>query len=128
MHGRAEDVARFEYDGPEVTADSYRDVLAVYIQFRMRLNRDLHLDRGVHGLVAVFECREDFVAHGLDDRAAALFGRAAHDVHADRDLVARGQVAQHLEEPGAADDVGKKYDEFLVFSHARFEGHLRLGH
>ncbi|MBF8292594.1 MAG: hypothetical protein HW392_1421 [Steroidobacteraceae bacterium] len=126
MYGRAEDIARLEHDRPEVTTDSYRDVLAVHIQFRMRLNRDLHLDRGVHRLVAVLECREDFVAHRLDDRTTALFGRATHDVHADRDLVARSQVTQHLEEPGTADHVGKKYDEFLVLAHARFEGHLRL--
>ncbi len=49
--------------------------------------------------------------------AAVLLGRAAHDLDADRDLVARREVAEDLEQPRAADDVGEENREFLVLAH-----------
>ena len=53
----------------------------------------------------------------LTTDAAVLLGRAAHDLDADRDLVARGDVAQDFEQARAADDVGEKNREFLVLAH-----------
>ena len=55
----------------------------------------------------------------LTTDAAVLLGRAAHDLDADRDLVARRDVAEDLEQPRAADDVGEKNREFLVLAHVR---------
>ena len=117
MHGDAEDVARLEHDRPEMAADADRDLLALHLEVRVARDRRLHLDRRVDRRVAVAERRHDLVAHRLDDGAAVLLGRPAHDVDADRDLVARSDVAQDLEQAGAADDVGEEDREFLVLPH-----------
>src|SRR5687768_2030828 len=100
-----------------MTADADRDLLALDLEVRVAGDRRLHLDRGVDRGVAARERRHDLVAHGLDYRSAVLLGRAAHDLDADGDLVARGDVAQDLEQTGAADDVGEEDREFLVLAH-----------
>ncbi len=88
------------------------------LEIRMTGDRRLHFDRGVDRGVAVGESGHDLVAHGLDDRAAVLLGRAAHDLDADRDLVPRRDVAQEFEQARAADDIGKENREFLFLAHA----------
>jgi len=102
---------------PEVAADADRDVLALDLQVRVAGDGRLHLDGGVHGRIAVAEGRHDLVAHGLDDRTAVLLRSAAHDLDAGLHLVTRRDVAQHLEQPGTADHVGKKDCELLLSSH-----------
>ena len=79
----------------------------------------LHLRRGIQGVIGAGEGRHDLIAHGLDDRAVVLLGGAAHDVDADRNHVARPQVAHRVVEPGRADDVGKQNGELDIFAHAR---------
>ena len=78
----------------------------------------LHLRGGVERVVGGREGRHDLIAHGLDDGALALLGGAAHDIDADRDHVARAQVAHDVVQPGRADDVGKQDGEFDIFAHA----------
>ncbi len=107
MNRGAEYVAGLDHDRAEMAADPDRDLLALDFEVRMACNRRLHLHRGINGCIAVHKRRHDLVAHGLDDGTAVLLGRAAHDLDADRDLVARGDVAQHFEQPCAADDVGE---------------------
>ena len=119
MHGGAEHVAVLEHHRTEVAADADRDRLAVDLELGVAGDLLLHLRRGVECLVGAGEGRHDLIAHGLDDRALALLGGAAHDVDADGDHVARAQVAHRVVQPGRADDVGKQNREFDVFSHAR---------
>ena len=114
----AENVAGLDHDRAEMAADPDRDLLALDLEIRVAGDRRLHLDRGIDRGVAVCERRHDLVAHGLDHGAAVLLGRAAHDLDADRDLVARRNVAQDFEQPRAADDVGEENCEFLVLPHA----------
>ena len=126
MYRGAEHVAGFDHDRAEMAADPDRDLLALDFEIRMPGDRRLHLDRGVDGRIAVDKRRHDLVAHGLDDGAAVLLGRAAHDLDADRDLVARDDVTQHFEQPGAADDVGEENREFLVLPHAGLASPTRI--
>ncbi len=119
MHRSAEDIARLDDHRPEVAADADGDLLAFDLEVRVPGDRRLHLDRGVDRGVAVVEGGHDFVAHGLDHRPAVLLGPAAHDLDADRDLVARGHVAQDFEQARAADDVGEDNGELLVLAHPR---------
>jgi hypothetical protein len=100
-----------------MAADADRHLLALDFEVRVPGDGGLHLHRGVDRRIAARESGHDLVAHGLHHRAAVLLGRAAHDLDADRDLVARGDVAEDLEQARAADDVGEQYRELLVLAH-----------
>jgi hypothetical protein len=102
-----EHVARFDDDRAEMAADPDSDLLALDFEVGVPGGGRLHLYGGVDRRVAVGKGRHDLVAHGLHDGSAVLLGRAAHDLDADRDLVTRREIAKDLEQPRAADHVGK---------------------
>ncbi len=104
--------------GPKWQPIANRDRLAVHLELRMLGDLLLHLRGGIQGVVGSGEGRHDLIAHGLDDRAVILFGGAAHHVDADRDHIARAQVAHELIKTGRADHVGEQYGELGVFAHA----------
>jgi hypothetical protein len=117
VHGGTENVAGLEHHRAEMAANADRNVLPFDFQVRVAGDGRLHFHRGIHRLVAVTESGEDLIAHGLDHGAAVLLGGALHDVDADRDFVACGDVAEHLEQARAADDVGEEDREFLFLAH-----------
>lgn len=80
----------------------------------MRADLLLHLAGGIQRVRSRGEGRHDLVAHGLDDRAAVLLGRGAHDLNAGRDHVARAQVAEELEQARRAHDVGEHNGELSI--------------
>ena len=96
MHGGAEHVAILEHHRTVVAADADGDRLSVDVQLCVRGDLLLHLRRGVQGGVGARKGGHDLIAHGLDDRALALLGGAAHHVDADRHHVARAQVAHSV--------------------------------
>ncbi len=100
-----------------MAADADGDRLAVDIELRVRRDLLLHLCGGVQRRVRGRKGGHHLVAHGLDDRALALLGGAAHHVDADRHHVAGPQIAHGVVQPGRSDDVGEQYREFDVLAH-----------
>ena len=107
MHRRAENVPAFEHHGPKMAADPDRHHLAFNLELGVGGDELLHLRRRIQRLVRARKARHDLIAHGLDHRAMALLGGAAHDIDAGGNHIARAQISHQLIEPGRADDIGK---------------------
>src|SRR5690606_22037437 len=113
-----EDVPLLEHHGAEVATHADVDLMPIDLELGVAGDLLLHLCRSVQCAVGGGKGRHDLIAHGLDDGAPVLLRGIAHDVDADRDHVARSQVAHQLVEPRGTDYVSKEDGELYVFSHA----------